>query len=251
MRGQGCCHIGDLPESEKRKRSAEMEENMDEMIRSYIDELFSEGPKTRKAMDLKEEMAQNTIEKYQDLISEGYQQEDAYQRVIDSIGDVTELFRDLVERELFLLPEEERRKKAALKAVSVGLYIFAGVVFLLSMVVNEILFHMKPGIGMLGVALTVLVCIPPTCIQVYVTHMYPDLCKKEDILTQAYREAAGARKQDRGIRNSLSVVVWLLTVTIYFITSFATSRWEVTWIAFLVGACLQAILILIFSLKKE
>ena len=35
---------------------------MDEMIRSYIDELFSEGPKTRKAMDLKEEMAQNTIE---------------------------------------------------------------------------------------------------------------------------------------------------------------------------------------------
>ena len=66
---------------------------MDEMIRSYIDELFSEGPKTRKAMDLKEEMAQNTIEKYQDLISEGYQQEDAYQRVIDSIGDVTELFR--------------------------------------------------------------------------------------------------------------------------------------------------------------
>ena len=53
-------------------------------------------------MDLKEEMTQNTIEKYQDLIGEGYQEEDAWQMVTASIGDVTELFHELEEPDLFL-----------------------------------------------------------------------------------------------------------------------------------------------------
>ena len=63
---------------------------MKEKIRKHINGLFTEAPKTRKAMELKEEMIQNTIEKYEDLVSEGYQEADALQNVIDSIGDVIE-----------------------------------------------------------------------------------------------------------------------------------------------------------------
>ncbi len=102
---------------------------MQEKIRNHINELFAEAPKTRKAMDLKEEMTQNTIEKYEDLIREGYSEEDAFQNVIHSIGDVTELFQDLEERNLLTLPEKDRQKKALLTAISVGLYILAGVAF--------------------------------------------------------------------------------------------------------------------------
>ena len=47
---------------------------MKEKIRKHINGLFTEAPKTRKAMELKEEMIQNTIEKYEDLVSEGYQE---------------------------------------------------------------------------------------------------------------------------------------------------------------------------------
>ena len=65
---------------------------MEEKIRQHIKELFAKAPRTRKAMELKEEMIQNTLEKYQDLAGEGFQEEDAYQNVINSIGDVTELF---------------------------------------------------------------------------------------------------------------------------------------------------------------
>lgn len=83
---------------------------MTEKIRNYINELFMDAPKTRKAFDLKEEVTLNTIEKYQDLVSEGYREEDAYQNVISSIGDVTELFADLEDPVLYVLPEEDRHK---------------------------------------------------------------------------------------------------------------------------------------------
>lgn len=50
---------------------------MKEKIQKHIDALFTNAPKTRKAMELKEELTQNTIEKYEDLISEGYREDDA------------------------------------------------------------------------------------------------------------------------------------------------------------------------------
>ena len=62
---------------------------MNERVKKYLDELFEDAPKTRKAMELKEEMMQNSMEKYQDLLSDGWSEEDAYKNVIGSIGDLT------------------------------------------------------------------------------------------------------------------------------------------------------------------
>ena len=76
---------------------------MKEKIRKHINGLFTEAPKTRKAMELKEEMIQNTIEKYEDLIAEGHKEEDAFRIVVGSIGDVTELFEDLKDKSLWPL----------------------------------------------------------------------------------------------------------------------------------------------------
>ena len=132
---------------------------MKEKITKHINELFRDAPKTRRAVELKEEMTQNTIEKYEDLLGEGCQEEDAFRIVVDSIGDVTELFEDLKDRSLFLLPEEQRRKRAVLKAAAVGIYIFAGVVFIISMVVSEMYYALAPEGGILGLALTALVPI--------------------------------------------------------------------------------------------
>lgn len=224
---------------------------MNERIRKHINELFADAPKTRKALELKEEMAQNTIEKYQDLIGEGYQEEDAYRNVIDSIGDVTELFEDLKEKSLFSLPEKDRKKKAMLTAIAVGMYIFAGVVFLVCMVLDDIYFLKLPEIGMLGLALTALVCIPPTCMLVYAAHMYPVHRKKEENLVELYKEAAYVGSREKAIKKCIGIIIWLTTFLLYFAISFATGHWEVTWLLFLVGACAQAIEVLIFSLRRS
>ena len=224
---------------------------MNETIKKYIDELFADAPKTRKALELKEEMAQNTIEKYQDLVAEGYQEEDAYHIVINSIGDVTELFEDLKERNPLSLSKEDRKKKAALTAAAVGIYLFAGVIFLVFMIVNESFYFIHLDLGLVGLAVTALVCIPPTCMLVYAAHMYPDFKKGEDSLVETYKENLHIRNREKAVQTSIDVIIWMLTITLYFIISFATFAWHVTWIAFLIGGCIQAITALIFSLRRE
>lgn len=225
---------------------------MTEKIRKHIDELFIDAPKTRKALDLKEEVTLNTIEKYQDLVSEGYREEDAYQNVISSIGDVTELFADLEEPVFYVLPEEDRHKKSLLTAVSVGLYIFAGAVFMLCATVSDAL---SPRWGvdfsMLGLVLTIVICIPPTCLLVYVGNMYPDSRKKNDGLANLYKEDPASDSKRKAINSSISAIIWTMTLALYFLLSFSTHHWEVTWVIFLIGSCAQAILTLWNSLRKK
>jgi hypothetical protein len=42
-----------------------------ERLRTYIESLFENAPKTRKAIELKEEILLNLTDKYNDLIAEG------------------------------------------------------------------------------------------------------------------------------------------------------------------------------------
>ena len=224
---------------------------MEEKIRNYINHLFAEAPRTRKAMDLKEEMAQNTIEKYQDLVSEGYSEEDAWKMVTASIGDVTELFGELEEPDLYL-SEEDRKKKALLKAIAIGLYIFAGVVLMAWMMISENFFYYNvPDMGMFGLIAAGLLCIPPTCMLVYATNLYPNSDKRERSMVESYQEARRAGKRAKALKGSISAIIWFVTLILYFIISFVTRNWEITWIIFLMGGCAQAVLFLVFSLKQE
>ena len=70
---------------------------MKEKIIQHFNEIFRDAPKTRKALDLKQEMMQNAMDKYDDMVAEGYLEEDAYHNVINSIGDVTDLFSETEE----------------------------------------------------------------------------------------------------------------------------------------------------------
>ncbi len=223
---------------------------MQEKIRNHINELFAEAPKTRKAMDLKEEMTQNTIEKYEDLIREGYSEEDALQNVIHSIGDVTELFQDLEERNLLTLPEKDRQKKALLTAISVGLYILAGVAFVYFQFIATVSYNDE--LGLLGLVIAGAICIPPTCMLVYAANMYPNYQKrKEESLVELYKEARYSSNQEKAIKRSVSVIIWTIILVSYFIISFATDAWYITWVIFLIGACAQAVSELIFSIKRH
>ena len=222
---------------------------MEEKIKRHMDELFEEAPKTKKTMELKEEMTQNTIEKYHDLLGENYSEEDAYQNVIHSIGDVTELFEALEEQNFLILPEADRKKKAILTSVSVGLYVFAGVVFFCGSIIDELFFR-KFG-GSLGLILAGLICIAPTCMLVYASNMYPDYRKREEKLVESYRQAKYTSRRDRTVRGSISIIIWSLAIALYFLISFETGAWHVTWVVFLIGCCAEGILQLLLSMKNK
>ena len=68
---------------------------MKEKLTEYLDRLFDETPPTKRAVELKEEMYRNMLEKYDDLLAAGREPQDAFDLVIASVGDPTELFRSL------------------------------------------------------------------------------------------------------------------------------------------------------------
>ena len=68
---------------------------MEYNIRSYVDELFQNAPRTQKAYELKVELTQNLLDKYHALLAEGKSPEDAYSLTVVSIGDVRERFEGL------------------------------------------------------------------------------------------------------------------------------------------------------------
>lgn len=47
------------------------------------------------------------------------------------------------------------------------------------------------------------------------------------------------------------MLIWLVTLLIYFGISLKTWRWEVTWLVFLVGGCAQMIEVLLYNLKHS
>lgn len=226
---------------------------MNEKIRRHMDQLFEDAPKTKRALELKEEMTQNAIEKYQDLLNQGFGEEDAYQSVVRSIGDVTELFEQLEVRNLLVLSEADRRKKAKLTAAAIGLYIFAGVAFFACVFLDSMSGSYLDW-SLLGLVLAGAICICPTCMLVYASHMYPDYQKKEEeskSMVEEFKEYRYSNNKDKAVMKAVSSIIWTMTLIVYFLVSFLTMSWYITWVIFLMGGCLQAIAGLIFSLKKE
>lgn len=226
---------------------------MNQKIREYIDELFENAPKTRAAVDLKEEIISNAEEKMADLLSQGYKEEDALGVVIHSIGNVEELFAELRREEGTYLSAEQtmklQKKKAMLTAAAVGMYIFAGVIFLFSGGLGEYVLDMD--VTFFGMIIAIIVCIPPTCMLVYSAMLNPAYKKQEENMVEEYKEWKSTAKRDKSVIAALSTIIWTLGLACYFFISFATGAWHVTWIIFLILGCLEALVSLLFSLKKK
>lgn len=225
---------------------------MKEKITQHFNQIFAEAPKTRKALDLKQEMIQNAMDKYDDMVADGYSEEDAYTNVVESIGDVSELFPEMEERNLLTLPEKDRKKRAVLMAAAVGMYIFAGVVFFGFGLLGGMLHNYHFDFASLGLVIALLICIAPTIMLVYAVNMYPGYTKKDQSdMVEKYKEIRHNNNREKAVRRSINSIIWTLTVVLYFIISFATYEWQITWIIFLIALCVQSIVKLIFSLRED
>lgn len=227
---------------------------MKEKIRQHFNQIFADAPKTRKALDLKQEMIQNAMDKYDDMVADGYSEEDAYTNVVESIGDVSELFPEMEERNLLTLPEKDRRKRAVLMAVAVGMYIFAGVVFFGFGLFGSMRYNYNYyfDFANLGLVIALLICIPPTIMLVYAANMYPDYMKKDQTdMVEKYKEVRHNSNKEKAVRRSIYSIIWTLALVLYFIISFSTYEWQITWLIFPCALCVQSIVRLLFSLRED
>jgi len=222
---------------------------MEDKLRRYVDGLFARTVPTKKAVELKEEMLQNLSEKYGDLIAEGKTPEAAYNIAVAGIGDVSDLLREL-EEDLVFEPKDigeleiARHRTAMLTSIAVMLYILSVLpLIILSM------FGVPFG-ARIGLPVMFVIIAAATGLLVYNNMTKPRFHKGSDTMVGEFREWQSGAQQSKSLRKAISAALWTVVFALYFIISFATDMWNVSWIIFILGAAAEAFINIFFTLKK-
>ena len=216
---------------------------MKDKLRNFIESLFEDAPKNKQTIELKEEMLQNLIDKYNDLVDSGKSSEAAYNIATASIGDIHELIRQIEKREennpLFEQNYDKGRKRfALLLSISVMLYILC--------VVPVILLEDS----VLGVVIMFVMVAIATGLILYNNMTKPKYLKKDSTVVEEFKEWKANSTEKNTLYKSITKVMWSCITILYFIVSFLTMAWHITWIIFLIGSAIQGIIRAIFELKK-
>ena len=216
---------------------------MNEKLRAYIESAFAEAPQTLRTAELKEEIYQNLCDKYNDLIAEGKSEESAYNIAVASIGDVRtliyEINRGAVSAEEREQMNRARSRSALIVAIAVGLYIVAVVPCIL--LGNNI-----------GVVLMFVLAAVATGLLIYngATRKNYSAAGGETVV-EDFKAWQREKDEKHELKHAVSGALWLLITGLYFLLSFLTGAWHITWLVFLLGAALSLVISGIFDLKQK
>lgn len=225
-----------------------------------IDAMFDGAPQTRKTLEVKEEMLQNLMEKYNDLRAEGKSEEAAFNIALGSVGDISDLLDELRQPipKVATFPDEDpegayyesaapgpamdnfqRHNRAMIVTVAVILYILSPVAV--------IVFG-----GSMGLILLFVMIAAATGLLIY-NGMTSDKPGKEGTrnVQSAAEQKTKMSKQQKKFFASLSSALWLIATAIYFMVSFGTGAWYITWIIFLIAAAANNVLKAFLDMYRE
>ncbi len=202
---------------------------MREQLIHYIDLLFAGAP---ESYEVKQEILQNTLDRYDDLIAQGKSQEAAYRLAISGIGDIQEILggdEEPARQPTSGVPAAPQKKvwKTILRAIAIALYIMCPIP----------LFMLGDEIGLYGLLTFVAVA---TVLMV--------ICGKDKPEEQPSQPTAYSPKQE--LHKGVSSVVWSIGVCLYFIVSFLTGAWYITWVIFPLTACVKGLIFACLDLKE-
>ncbi len=212
---------------------------MKDRIKTHIENLFADVPENRQINDLREELLANGLSKYDDLIEQGMAPEDAYRSVISGIGDMTGLLSQLRAQKMMdpILLEKRRTSSAIIVSTAVLLFIISPLAVILSD---------GSKLGMVIFFFTIAVGV---ALLIFNNMTKPKYIKDDESFVEAFREWQIENKQQKSLRSAISTILWPLIVIAYFVLSFGFGQWHISWLVFIIGACLEGVISLIFQLK--
>ena len=196
---------------------------MREQLIQYVELLFAGG---RDCEDIKQEILQNTLDRYDDLIAEGKVPEAAYRLAITGIGDINEILGTKSQTAAPVSPrsvptapltDNDTSAKKFMRAIAVGLYILCPLPLI---ALSEF------GLSVAGLCGTLAIVAVATVLII--------LGAKKKIGPDG-REIADDeedKKPKSPLQKSVSGLVWAIGVALYFIISFSTNYWHITWVIF-------------------
>lgn len=220
---------------------------MEYNIRAYVDELFKDAPDTQRAYEMKVELVQNLLDKYSDLVASGKSEEDAYNITIYGIGDISELLEEMRREEPSVAHGTDgssyykamyyfRRRSAAMTAVAVMLYIFSIIPVVVLGALSEVTHNGLMAVS--GVAGMFTFIGIATGLIIWNTLTKPKQSDPPEIVIGLYKRK---KKNGHPVLKSIESAYWMTVVAAYFLLSFTTGRWDITWIIFIVSPAVSGI----------
>lgn len=199
---------------------------MREKLIQYVELLFAG---VQDCEEMKQEILLNTLDRYDDLIAGGKVPEAAYRLAIGGIGDISEILGSTGVPTVPAAPagaagaEGGGGLKKWLRAAAIGLYILCPVpLFVLS----------ELGMDTIGLCGTLAIVALATVLMVLTG-------KKQQEQTEQKKEA---KEEKSPLAKSISGLVWAVGLAVYFLVSFATNAWYITWVIFPILGALDQIL---------
>lgn len=211
---------------------------MSKKIAEYVNFIFRNAPNTREAMELKEEIENNVSDKYDKLVAGGLDEEQAFSKAIASIGNVDELLDELkrsAEKAAFTDDDkkqtEEKKKwclmRSIFRAVAIMLFILGPIALIF---ISEV---KSDEVGLLAMFLCIATGVG---ILVFLSSFESKAGENgEDNIKQSFSEYRNHYKPKRRLFRKMKSLVWLCAVVVYFLISFSTRRWDITWITFIIA----------------
>ena len=207
---------------------------MREQLTKYVELLFAGAPHAR---EIQQEILQNTLDRYDDLIAQGKSPEAAYSLSISGIGDISEILDRNHAQTTYapaVEPAEdpaESAKKKQRKATAIALYILSPVpLFILS----------EFGLETIGLCLTLLLVAAATALLVM---------NGKDHAAAGNKTAEPESTPEDKTKESIHTLIWCIGLAVYFVMSFATEAWYITWVMFPLIGCVQGLVDAIIDLK--
>lgn len=212
---------------------------MEYNLRAYLNELFENAPKTQKAYELKVELTQNLLDKYHALLAEGKSEQEAYNLTVMSIGDVRELFTGLEDGPVqtaptYIPPVDGTSRRAAVTAVAVMMYILS--------VVPVIVFGSIGILESLGVVLMFVMIAAATGLLIYNHATKPKVESQSGTVVADFKQWQSKNDSKKQLLKAIRSAYWPLVLAVYFLLSFGTGKWSVTWIIFLIAPAVDGII---------
>ena len=205
---------------------------MREQLIQYVNLLFAGNDGVE---DIKQEILQNTLDRYDDLVSRGRTPEEAYRQAITGIGDVNEIINgkaDFAEenRPPVYAPVPEFDSTAAavsrlMRALAIFLYIVSPVpLFLFS------------RLGWAEVGLCCLLIIVGIATALLLLFKSPKAQEQHQEYIE-YTDRPRNSGSQRELKKSVGKLISTVGLVLYFIISFSTGAWFITWLIFpIIGA---------------
>lgn len=202
---------------------------MREQLIQYVELLFAGG---RDCEDIQQEILQNTLDRYDDLISQGKVPEAAYRLAISGIGDINEILGTVPtavpERTASQEEAADTPQKKRMRAFAVGLYILCPI---------PLIFMSGLGADILGLIGTLVLVAIATVMM---------------ILNSKKEQKEHKKEQNRSpMQKSVTSLLWAIGLAVYFLWSFTSGAWYMTWVVFPILGALDDFVLALVAQKEQ